>query len=444
MSTNAGSETPRNYRFQYLYATLLAIQMYNRKNDFVELICEGDDDITAKDKNGGLTSYQVTRSDYVRTIPNEKIVKTIQHFLDLCKNDNYKKFYLVSSQRIGDITLKVGPSKYLDIRLIKKYSKQLVFDSAYVDNHHCFDKIGFRIVPDEFGLQMLIHKEIIYALGDTHYTKLNDITEELVRLAERRSRASYREESLYYTSNNEQSIEQLRKVNSTITISDISNICSSYDNIPDPNEGREQIGKQKIKKVDNTILDQSIEEANDEDEKIASTALIFLEHLAINMKIYKSKSLLSFLQKSIHDEGKIRHLSYYLDLIRRMLDTSTKLGDYSFQKYVKTHLAKRITEIIYSFDSRFIDTKLFAFQIFDEFPIISQGERNSLYLDALTACVQNCADDQYQGNLQYLVTRISHNISNVSNIRRQLVSMKKSATSDRTKERCNELLQYYK
>jgi hypothetical protein len=65
---------------------------------------------------------------------------------------------------------------------------------------------------------MLIHKEIIYALGDIHYTKLDNITEQLVSLVEKCSQASYREESLYYTSNKEDAVKQLNKDNSTITI----------------------------------------------------------------------------------------------------------------------------------------------------------------------------------------------------------------------------------
>ena len=83
MSAGAGSETPSNYRFQYPYTALLAMQMYNKKSDFVELICEYEDDIVAKDKDGRFTSYQVTISDYFRTFPNEKIVKSLQHFLNL-------------------------------------------------------------------------------------------------------------------------------------------------------------------------------------------------------------------------------------------------------------------------------------------------------------------------------------------------------------------------
>ena len=151
MSAGAGSETPSNYRFQYSYTALLAMQMYNKKSDFVELICEYEDDIVAKDKDGRFTSYQVTISDYFRTVPNEKIVKSLQHFLNLWKNENYKML-LVSNQRISDILEKLGPPKFLDDIIIEKYSNQLEFDKSYVDSHNCFSKISwFEIICTYFS-----------------------------------------------------------------------------------------------------------------------------------------------------------------------------------------------------------------------------------------------------------------------------------------------------
>jgi hypothetical protein len=215
--------------------------------------------------------------------------------------------------------------------------------------------------------------------------------------------------------------------------------------IPAPNKDEEHIDTGKIEEINNAILDQSIEEANDEDDKIASTALIFLEHLAISMEIYESNNLLSFLRKSIYDDNKIVYLRYYLDLIRRMLHTSTTLRkDDSFQDYVRKDLKKRLTDIISSFDSKYSNAKSSAFQIFDEFQIISSDDRNIFYIHTLIECVQNCDDDQYQKNLQYLVTRIIYNNSIIGNIRKQLISVKRSATSDHVRKRCDDLLQFYK
>jgi hypothetical protein len=68
MSNDAG-------RFQYLYAALLGMQMYNRKSDSIEIICEIGNDITAKDRLGNLTSYQLTRTDDTNSISEAKIKK---------------------------------------------------------------------------------------------------------------------------------------------------------------------------------------------------------------------------------------------------------------------------------------------------------------------------------------------------------------------------------
>jgi hypothetical protein len=75
MSNDAGAETGSNFRFQYLYAALLGMQMYNRKSNSTEIICEIGNDITAKDRLGNLTSYQLTRTDDASSISETKIKK---------------------------------------------------------------------------------------------------------------------------------------------------------------------------------------------------------------------------------------------------------------------------------------------------------------------------------------------------------------------------------
>lgn len=65
MATDSGAGTSTNYRFQYLYTGLLAMQMYNKNNKFVSLVCEHDDDIVAENQTGALTAYQITRSDII-------------------------------------------------------------------------------------------------------------------------------------------------------------------------------------------------------------------------------------------------------------------------------------------------------------------------------------------------------------------------------------------
>jgi hypothetical protein len=70
---------------------------------------------------------------------------------------------------------------------------------------------------------------------------------------------------------------------------------------------------------------------------------MFIEHLGIKMKIYKSKKLLSFLRNFIGDDEKIGYLTYYLDIVRRMLYTSTTVDkDYAFLNYTKKYYKGRI------------------------------------------------------------------------------------------------------
>jgi hypothetical protein len=107
MSDNAGAETTSNYRFQHVYAALLAIQMYNQKNDFAEIICEIDNDIVAKDNQGNLTAYQITRTDGY-SISKDKIADSMSHFIKQNKDQKYKAFCLISNQKIGRITTKTN------------------------------------------------------------------------------------------------------------------------------------------------------------------------------------------------------------------------------------------------------------------------------------------------------------------------------------------------
>ena len=81
------------------------------------------------------------------------------------------------------------------------------------------------------GLERLMHKEIIYAHGAISYEKVNCILEAVVAKVQKCSRASYREESSYYTSNEENSTEELKKATSTTSLSDISEISDNCKNI---------------------------------------------------------------------------------------------------------------------------------------------------------------------------------------------------------------------
>ena len=184
MTNETGPETARNYRYQYLYAALLAMQMYNRKNNFVEIICEYDNDITAKDQSGTLTSYQITRSDTIGAIPQSKVIQSMQQFLELCKDKNkrYNKFCLISNQKIYDIATKTDEVKFLSDKQIERYGIKLSIDKDHLEDHDCLGKMAFLVIQDSLSLEYLIQKEILTFDKHISHMKTNCIKERATML----------------------------------------------------------------------------------------------------------------------------------------------------------------------------------------------------------------------------------------------------------------------
>ena len=139
MSDDAGAETSSNYRFQSLYAALLAMQMYNGKG-LTEVTCEINNDITTKDKNGYLVSYQLTRTNDTDSVSREKIRKSIKTFFKFCKDKKYKALCLISNQRIDNIATKINEMSYLSEQQMKEFARELGHDSVDVK---CFKKMDW-------------------------------------------------------------------------------------------------------------------------------------------------------------------------------------------------------------------------------------------------------------------------------------------------------------
>jgi hypothetical protein len=444
MSDDAGAEASSNFRFQSLYAALLAMQMYNGKNDLTEVICEINNDITTKDRQGYLVSYQLTRTDDTNSIPRKKILKSIKDFLKFCNDKKYKALCLLSNQRIGNIATKTNKMSYLSEQQMKEFASELGLGSVDVK---CFNKMGFMVIQDFLTLEYLVLKEIVQAHQDKPQPQLECIKcimQEVIKLAQKCSRTSEKEDALSYTSILREDQENLKIKNRTIRTSDIVNIVKSCSMSSKIEMEKEEFTRDNLKENDDKLVSQLIHEASDEDDKIAFTALIFLERLGSEMKIHNSIPLRRFLKRSLHDEDKVSYLNNYLDLVKRMLNTSMIIErNYEFHDYVKKYFKKRIIEIIISFDDRFVKSKSDALQIVDNYGIVSNDERTKIYIETLLRCVEICNKNQYKINLNYLIDRIPKDISNKALKRGRLIKIRIGNPAAIIMNRCDDLLGYY-
>ena len=232
------------------------------------------------------------------------MIHSIKHFLELCKdeNRNFINFCLLSNQKISDIATKTNDMKYLNEEQIRRYSTNLGID-INERSRDCLSKIAFMVIHDSLGLEKLIEKEIIAFDRNLTAERIDCIKEKLINLVQRRSRVSYKEDSRYYRHVDENSSKELKKANSTITPSDISELIDECSHVSIPTFEKEIVIQ--LNELDDELILQCINEADDTDEKIAITALIFIEHLGRDMKIYNSNRLLDFLKKSVYNDKKI-------------------------------------------------------------------------------------------------------------------------------------------
>lgn len=445
MSDDAGAETTSNYRFQHVYAALLAIQMYNQKSDFVEITCEIGNDIIAKDDQGNLTAYQITRTDGF-SISKDKIRKSMRHFLEQNNSQEYKAFCLIANQKIDTIVTKNNEMVFLSQAQVSKYSSDLSIDERDSQSRKCFEKMAFMVVNDTLALETLIMKEIVYSNGQISYIAVKCIEEDLINLVNECSRTTEKECSPFYTSVDKEQRQEFKTESRTITVNDVGNIINNCQEQIDKNEHNIVFRSEGIKENDEQVLTQFIIEASDKDEKIASTALISLEQIGREMKIYKSRRLKRFLRQSLNDASKSSYLDYYLDLIKRALYQSMNEGDNGFLNYVKRYLKKKIIESATSLDIRYDRCRTNAMQIIDDYGIMTPAERIGLYVQILMEFVKHCEEERrYFQHLQYLTSRLTNNTGNRIIIRRNLVALKKdSSSTENIKRRCDDLLSEYK
>jgi hypothetical protein len=202
---------------------------------------------------------------------------------------------------------------------------------------------------------------------------------------------------------------------------------------------------ENLRDYDEQLITQFISEASDEDERTASTALVSLERMGSNIKIYNSLRLRNFLKNSLYNNEKISYLDYYLNLIKRMLYTSVKIEhNYEFQDYIKKRLLKKIIEVATSLDIRYDRSRTNAMQTIDDYDLVTSSDKMKLYIKTLIQCVLYCNETRYNNIINYLTYKIPNNLENTPIIRKKMINLKKDNPSEGTIKRCNDLLEYYK
>ena len=274
------------------------------------------------------------------------------------------------------------------------------------------------VVQDSLILEYLIEKEILTFDKDISPIKLSCIKDRLIGLVQQCSRSSHKDDSRHFTIIENKPREELTRESATIKASQISEIINNCHALTTVEDNAlttvEDNIIQVLKPNDDDLIVQCIEEANDDDETIAYSSLIFLEHLGRDMKIYDSKKLRAFLKRSIYHDNKIEHLSSFLDIVKRMLHSSTKLDNNpGFQIYVKKNMRQRLIEIIASFDDKHWNSKSNAFQIIHDYEIVAANERTQLYVKTLLGCIRDCDHTHYQKNVELLTLRIPNDTHTV-------------------------------
>ena len=207
------------------------MRMYNHGRSR-KVILEYYDDITTEDINGNLHSYQVTRSDDLKGIRQEKITKSMEKFLDLCHDRNHASFCLVANQKMGDITSKINYMKKLTDDMIKKYAQILGVQENISKLKDCFKKMNFLIVSDSLVLEYLIEKEIVYSQNELPWHRIKCIKTKLIDLVATRSRTAEKDTSEFYTETDTSKREEHKLNESTIVPEDIKELfttCTQED-----------------------------------------------------------------------------------------------------------------------------------------------------------------------------------------------------------------------
>ncbi len=113
-ATDAGEDTQSNYRFQNLCTSLIALNMYRGKTEYVEIFCELYEDIVTVKKNNHFVGIQIKHKDKkygVHSIIGEPILKSIKRFVEHEKNypKKFDKFIIISNVEIS-----IGQNKLIN------------------------------------------------------------------------------------------------------------------------------------------------------------------------------------------------------------------------------------------------------------------------------------------------------------------------------------------
>ena len=113
-ATDAGEDTQSNYRFQNLCTSLIALDMYRGKTEYVEIFCELYEDVVTVKKNNHFVGIQIKHKDKkygVFRITSEPILKSVKRFVEHEKNypNKFDKFIIISN-----VDISIGQNKLIN------------------------------------------------------------------------------------------------------------------------------------------------------------------------------------------------------------------------------------------------------------------------------------------------------------------------------------------
>ncbi|HXS60155.1 MAG TPA: dsDNA nuclease domain-containing protein, partial [Candidatus Sulfopaludibacter sp.] len=99
-SEKGGKNAIRGFDYQKAIIAFLSVRMYCKKVELLRIICEYKNDIETENINHDLWSWQI-KSTNLTKLSKEEILKSLDLFYELNRNNNYSRFILVCNKDIS-------------------------------------------------------------------------------------------------------------------------------------------------------------------------------------------------------------------------------------------------------------------------------------------------------------------------------------------------------
>ncbi len=99
-----GQNTIRGFDYQKAIIAFLSVRMYCKKVELLRIICEYENDIETENINHDLWSWQI-KSTNLTKLSKEEMLKSLDLFYELNRNNNYSRFILVCNKDISSTSM---------------------------------------------------------------------------------------------------------------------------------------------------------------------------------------------------------------------------------------------------------------------------------------------------------------------------------------------------